>query len=115
MAGDAESGYKENLEKLFDYYIRNLDHEEAPYRWGGAEGLGRLKDERAVDLLIPLLADPDWRVRLKTAWALGQIGDERALPSLRQRMRDENDDVREMAREAIGMINSKRFYSSRNR
>jgi HEAT repeat protein len=115
MKSERGSGeYQETRKKLFEYYIGNLRHEEAPYRWGAAEGLGRLKDEGAIDHLIPLLDDPDWRVRLKTVWALGQIGEERALPFLQQRMRDERDDVREMAKEAIGIINRKRFYTSRD-
>ena len=39
--------------------------------------LGELKDRSGVDILIPLLGDPD--VNYHAAWALGQIGDARAI------------------------------------
>lgn len=42
--------------------------------------LGRLRDRRAVEVLIPLLDDND--INYNVAWALGEIGDARAVPGL---------------------------------
>ena len=42
--------------------------------------LGRLRSPRAVDVLVPLLADDD--IDYNVAWALGEIGDARAIPAL---------------------------------
>lgn len=82
-------------------FIGGLDHDEAPYRWGAAEALGRMRDERAVEPLIGRLHDDDWRVRLKAAWSLGQIGDPRALPHLRRLLKDRREAVADMAGEAV--------------
>lgn len=86
------------------HFRQHLTHSEASYRWGAAEALGRLGAEEAVDDLIPLLADPDWRVRLKAAWALGRLGDVSIQPWLIRLMRDEYDAVQEIAREAVQEI-----------
>jgi hypothetical protein len=42
--------------------------------------LGKLRDKRAVETLIPLLEDND--INYNVAWALGEIGDARAIPGL---------------------------------
>jgi HEAT repeat protein len=89
--------------------MAHLDHPEAPYRWGAAEALGKMADPRAVEALIPLLGDPDWRVRMKTAWALGRIGDARAAPYLNRLARDESEAVRDMAKEAVQELLKRRF------
>ncbi|KQC04186.1 MAG: hypothetical protein APR53_03745 [Methanoculleus sp. SDB] len=88
-------------------FIAALDHDEAPYRWGAAEALGRMRDERAVEPLIKRLHDDDWRVRLKAAWSLGQIGDPRALPHLRRLMKDRSEAVADMAGEAVRGIQTR--------
>ncbi len=46
-------------------------------RYYAVHMLGELRDRRSVDVLVPLLGDPD--VNYKVAWALGQIGDARAI------------------------------------
>ncbi len=91
------------------HFRQQLTHSEAPYRWGAAEALGRLGADEALEDLIPLLADPDWRVRLKTAWALGRLGDADIQPLLMRLMRDESDAVQEMAKEAVQEINRRRL------
>lgn len=102
-------------EERFRLFVANLTRSEAPYRWGAAEALGRMGDQRAVDPLIPLLGDPDWRVRLKAAWSLGQIGDPAALPSLMRLARDESETVRDMAREAVQEIRLRQIRAMRDR
>jgi len=44
-----------------------LDEEDPSHRWKAAESLARIRDERAVEPLIPALEDEDWRVRQKVA------------------------------------------------
>jgi HEAT repeat protein len=101
-ADDDEAGRRhEKQEERLRMFIAGLDHDEAPYRWGAAEALGRMRDERVVEPLIGRLHDDDWRVRLKAAWSLGQIGDPRALPHLRRLMKDRREAVADMAGEAV--------------
>lgn len=92
-------------------FLANLNHPDAVYRWGAAEALGRIGDERVVDALIVALKDTDWRVRMKAAWSLGQIGEPRSLPHLMRLMRDENETVQEMARESVTAIQRQRMRS----
>jgi HEAT repeat protein len=106
------SSQNERHERRLALFIENLDHPDAPYRWGAAEALGRMGDPRAVEALIPLLGDPDWRVRLKAAWALGRIGDARAAPHLNRLARDESEAVRDMAKEAAQELLKKQFRAS---
>ena len=91
-------------EQRFDYFMRNLRHPEAPFRWGAAQGLGRLRDLRALEPLLDTLNDEDWRVRFKAAWALGELGDRRALPALRRLSRDPSETVRDSAQKAAERI-----------
>ncbi|MBT8507647.1 hypothetical protein AZH53_04340 [Methanomicrobiaceae archaeon CYW5] len=84
--------------------MANLHHPEASYRWGAAQGLGRLGDLRALDPLLEAVHDDDWRVRFKAAWALGELGDRRALPALRRLARDPVETVRDSAEKAAERI-----------
>ncbi|NVO65897.1 HEAT repeat domain-containing protein [Methanofollis tationis] len=90
-------------------FLKNLSHERPEYRWGAADALGRIGDERAVEPLIAAMKDPDPRVRKKAAWALGQIGDIRGQRPLLEAIRDEDDDVREIASEAYDILKKKVF------
>ena len=54
--------------------------------------LGELKERRAVEVLLPLLADSD--VNYKVMWALGEIGDRRAVSPLIQALQDVDPLVR---------------------
>jgi HEAT repeat protein len=111
MSGN-EAGTEERerrREERFRIFVGHLGSGEAPYRWGAAEALGRMGDPRAVDHLIPLLEDPDWRVRLKAAWSLGEIGDPRALPYLMRLHRDESEAVRDIAKESGQKIRMERL------
>jgi HEAT repeat protein len=97
-----DAGYEKRLE----HYLRMLKDEDPSRRWKAAEGLGRLRDERAVNPLIDTLSDQDWRVRQKAAWALGQIGDPRALLPLRRALLHELEGVKEIIMEALESIKS---------
>jgi HEAT repeat protein len=65
--------------------------------------LGLLRDPRAVELLVPLLADPD--VNYKVPWALALIGDARARKALTAALGSPDAAVRDSAKEAIATLN----------
>jgi HEAT repeat protein len=96
-------------EMMVAEFLKNLTHERPEYRWGAADALGRIGDERAVEPLIAAMKDSDPRVRKKAAWALGQIGDIRGQRPLLEAIRDENDDVGEIAKEAYEILKKKVF------
>jgi HEAT repeat protein len=91
-------------EEAFQRALQYLSDPRPPYRWGAAEALGRMGDQRAVVPLIQALRDEDWRVRMKAAWSLGRLGDPSAIGPLREAQRDPMEGVQEMAKEALGVI-----------
>ena len=64
---------------------------------------GLLKDPRAVDVLVPLLSDPD--VNYKVPWALGLIGDAHAREALTAALESPDAAVRDSAKEALAKLN----------
>jgi twitching motility protein PilT len=61
-------------------------------RISAADALGRLRDPRAVEPLVAVLADPD--VKWAAVEALGRIADLRALPAMGKMLADPAPDVR---------------------
>lgn len=61
--------------------------------------LGLLKDPRAVDLIVPLLDDPD--LNYKVPWALAEIGDPSARQALNAALTHADPKVRASAIDAI--------------
>jgi cyclophilin family peptidyl-prolyl cis-trans isomerase/HEAT repeat protein len=55
---------------------------ESRVRARAALAAGRIRDPRALPLLLGLLADPDTAVAATAAFALGQLGDTAAVPAL---------------------------------
>lgn len=108
MGGKEERRAAEH-EEMVAAFLKNLTHERPEYRWGAADALGRLGDERAVEPLVAAMEDPDPRVRKKAAWALGQLGDRRGQRPLLAAMRDPDEDVREIAEEAYEILKRKLF------
>jgi HEAT repeat protein len=74
-------------------------------RQAAAESLGRLKAERAVEPLLPLLKDRDKDVRGTTAQALGHLGDARAIQALVETLADSQTEVRRLAAAALQKLN----------
>lgn len=69
-----------------------------------SESLGRIRDPRAVEHLIPGLKCKEWYARMNVAQALGRIGDQRALEPLTALLNDENERVKKAASEALKKI-----------
>lgn len=56
--------------------------------------LGMLNNKNAVPALIPLLNDPNSRIRSVTVGALGTIGDKSCIPMLKKMLNDDEPNVR---------------------
>ncbi len=124
-------------EEAVDPLISALSHRKKNVRLHAASLLGALNDEKAikpliltlrdnnklvrreastslsrmgpaaVDPLIEVLDDPDWRVRGAAAWALGNLNDEKAIPALEKLLDDESGYVKSGAQSAIATIQRK--------
>jgi HEAT repeat protein len=69
--------------------------------------LGKINDERTVDLLVEALRDlrkDSWNVREEAAKALGFKGDQRAVEPLQRASRDVEPYVRKAAAEALDLL-----------
>ena len=75
-------------------------------RGGAAAALGRIRDARAVPVLLPLVADPSESVRFDVLYALGQIGDSSAVDSLMGALDDPSHLVHCAAAGSLGVIRS---------
>lgn len=75
---------------------------DAYLRWKAAHGLGHV--EGAVDVLIPLLADPDIDVKRAAARSLGRQRDPSAVPALRAALDDSNSFVRQWAARGLAEL-----------
>ncbi len=65
-----------------------LANPDSSIRGYAAQSAGRLRDSRAIPLLVPLLRDRDSLTQATVAFALGQIGDTAATTALIGRARD---------------------------
>jgi HEAT repeat protein len=62
-----------------------------PFVRGWATGaLGRIGADASIPILLELLNDPEWRVRVQSAWALGLVGNDGAIEALKRARRREN-------------------------
>jgi len=73
-------------------------------RYHAVHMLGELRDRRGVDVLVPLLGDPD--VNHHAAWALGLIGDARAVAPLIRALDDRDALMRISAIQALEALNA---------
>jgi cyclophilin family peptidyl-prolyl cis-trans isomerase/HEAT repeat protein len=69
-----------------------------------ARGLGALKDASAVDLLLPLVRDPDETVAVHALRALGAIGDARGTAAAAGMLAAPSDVVRREALRALAVL-----------
>ncbi|MBI5416365.1 HEAT repeat domain-containing protein [Candidatus Poribacteria bacterium] len=70
--------------------------------------LGQIADTTSIDFLLPLLKDPDWQIRQKTAFALTKYTNKKILPALNAALNDEVAIVREWVATAIECISGER-------
>ena len=90
----------EKREEMVAYFLENLSSDNPSLRFGAAHSLGRMNDPRAIEPLLGMLDDDDWRVRFKVVWALGRLGDLSVLPFLQRLSRDESETVRDSVMQA---------------
>ena len=86
--------------------ILSLSDNNKLVRREASTALSRMGDA-AVDPLIEVLDDPDWRVRGAAAWALGNLDNEKAIPALEKLLDDESGYVKSGAQSAIATIQRK--------
>ncbi len=79
--------------------------EDDSKRLRAAQALGKLKNRRAVDILIRMLSDKSPAVRAASVDSLGRFKDPRAIESLTVKLRDENEaeEVRCAAAKALAV------------
>lgn len=63
--------------------------------------LGELGDDRAIPLLLPLITDPDWQVRHRTAQALGHFDRPEIRTALENLSHDEVEAVAQQAKDFL--------------
>ena len=133
-AGELEMMGEESVDALMALAIEDLLHQKKNIRLNAAKILGAmsypksinaliltLRDNNklvrreastalsrmgqlAVDPLIEILDDEDWRVRGAAAWALGNLKDDAAIEPLEALLEDESGYVRAGAVNAINSI-----------
>ncbi|MBI3161103.1 MAG: HEAT repeat domain-containing protein [Chloroflexi bacterium] len=82
-----------------------LSHPEAGVRERAIYGLGMIRDERVVPLLIEMLRDPDRVVRKQAIQSLGDMRDKRAVPVLQELAADRADrELASLAKEAVARL-----------
>ncbi|NYT08229.1 MAG: HEAT repeat domain-containing protein, partial [Methanomicrobiales archaeon] len=89
-----------------ELFIRALRDPEKAVRAQATIALAGV-GEPAADRLIPLLDDPDWKVRYRAAEALGMMNEKKAVGPLIGLLSDEKDHVRYMAAKSLSLINDR--------
>ncbi|MCB2190111.1 MAG: HEAT repeat domain-containing protein [Deltaproteobacteria bacterium] len=107
----AQNGCQVKAEKLTLEDIMKLASSQClQVRSVAIYSLGEIRDERAVNMLINLLQDPDCHIRRIAVRALGKIGDKRAVTPLVAVLskQGENLSVRRTAAWALGQMSDPR-------
>lgn len=96
---------KLGAERLFPYLRDILNDPDAEFRCLASLGIVYTDPKAGMDLLLPLLDDPDVVVRWHTCGLMHDIGDQRAVEPLIQRMKTDRDpQVRNTAAYALGGV-----------
>lgn len=88
----------------FNFALFRLRDPHQERRRYAAETLGKLRDERAVDMLIALLDDEDTRVQEAVMIALEEIADPRAVPHFMEFLNSDVNTLRRRAVTALGRL-----------
>jgi hypothetical protein len=99
-AADLEGGMNDPVEREL---LAGLLHQKLARPEGAPPPHGALA-ERVAGIVIPLAADPDWRVRLAAAELLGDLGSGKTLPTHRALLDDPVWPVRRAAIAALGAL-----------
>lgn len=91
----------QTLEPLLNTFFTD---ENFDIRYIAAEGLGFLKDNRAVDAMIKALQNKKNKVRIEAARILSALKNESAIDALIQALEDNNQKVREWSVEALWQL-----------
>ncbi len=83
--------------------IQELHHPDKEHRAATVQKIVQ-HGEGAIEPLVKLLNDPDWRIRYRAAETLGLLRSRQQVQDLIQSCDDEKDHVRYMAAKALGMI-----------
>ncbi|PKK91536.1 MAG: hypothetical protein CVV64_07215 [Candidatus Wallbacteria bacterium HGW-Wallbacteria-1] len=73
-------------------------------RYWASKTLGKLKSPKAFDILVALLEDPNWAIRLNAVEALGELGDRRGVSNLVRMLSDDYWSIRCQAAVSIGKL-----------
>jgi len=88
-------------EQDFDSLAKDTCDENEDLRERAARKLGVLSDPRAVNVVIPLIKDKEWRVRTSAVTALAKIGTPETIQPLIAALEDADDDINEIAASAL--------------
>lgn len=96
--------------KAVDPMIQAVDDskEDPDIQVMAAQTLGRMKDIRALDVLLKALEYEDYGVRAMAAQSLGNLGDTKAVEPLILALKDKDSEVRDRAAYALGKIGDTR-------
>ena len=73
------------------------------------KSLGKIKEEKACDLALQALLDPEWQVRYTAVTTLGEIGHNKALgPLVEVMFGGEDEEIRAWAAWSLGEIADER-------
>jgi HEAT repeat protein len=72
--------------------------------------LGKIKNPKALPVLINTLNDSSLWIKKKAIYAIGELGDPAAIPTLELLLNDKEEDIRYAATIALGGINDPRAF-----
>ncbi|MHA1166962.1 MAG: HEAT repeat domain-containing protein [Candidatus Hodarchaeales archaeon] len=102
-------GKKKEKELIINGLIKALDEDYWSAKFGAAEALGEIGDQKAIPALINKLEDEDPEFRGQVALALGTMKASKATIKIGKLLEDDNDVAREFAARALGMLKDKRI------
>ncbi len=106
----AATGDKGAVDSIIRILEENKDNSQV--RAFAASDLGESKDPRVIDILIPMLKDPDPRVRSSAVRGLANFREKRVIISLMGSLGDDHDLVRMHAATSLGVIGDREAKSA---
>jgi HEAT repeat protein len=88
-----------------DTVLKELRSQQPMLRYEAARASGELGSQRAVPVLLEMLADPDREAQLAAVAALGKLGGRAAGTALRKLLDSDDEGLREAAEDALDELN----------